>query len=85
MGRSVRIFGTFGPTLHTKEQICAMIGAGMSGIRLNLSHTSLDGARPWIENLRLAEKKTGKKIEKEHGRGLLRFPLAEDTEYRGTQ
>lgn len=63
MGRSVRIFGTFGPTLHTKEQICAMIDAGMNGIRLNLSHTSLDGARPWIENLRLAEKKTGKKIE----------------------
>lgn len=63
MGRSVRIFGTFGPTLHTKEQICAMIDAGMNRIRLNLSHTSLDGARPWIENLRLAEKKTGKKIE----------------------
>lgn len=63
MRRSVRIFRTFGPTLHTKEQICAMIGAGMNGIRLNLSHTSLDGARSWIENLRLAEKKTGKKIE----------------------
>ena len=63
MANEVRVFGTFGPTLHTCGQIETMIRLGMTGIRLNLSHSSLEQSREWIEALRLAEQKTGKKVE----------------------
>lgn len=59
----VRIFGTFGPCSHTKEQLIDLIEAGMTGIRLNLSHTSLSQAKEWIDSLRQAEKETEKKVE----------------------
>lgn len=63
MNKKVRIFGTFGPCSHTKEQLIGLIQAGMTGIRLNLSHSSLSQARSWIESLRFAEKETQKKVE----------------------
>ena len=41
-------FGTFGPNCHTGEQLKALLEAGMTGIRLNLSHKNLEECREWI-------------------------------------
>ncbi len=50
----LEIYGTFGPTCHSKETLRAMLEAGMNGIRLNLSHSSLMDHEDWIENLHQA-------------------------------
>ncbi len=59
----IKIYGTFGPSCHKKETLKDMIEAGMTGIRLNLSHTSLYDSREWIENLKAASLETGKRID----------------------
>lgn len=43
------IFGTFGPACRTKETISEMIAAGMTGMRLNLSHTMLAESKDYIK------------------------------------
>ena len=43
------IFGTFGPACQEKETIEKMITAGMTGMRLNLSHTTLWEGRNYLE------------------------------------
>lgn len=43
-----QIFGTFGPACSSKEILKEMIGAGMTGMRLNLSHTSLQNSQSYI-------------------------------------
>nr|WP_304597825.1 pyruvate kinase [Dubosiella newyorkensis] len=57
------MFGTFGPTLHTREQIIDMIELGMNGIRLNCSHVSLVDAKEWIDALHEAMEITKKHVE----------------------
>ena len=59
----MEIYGTLGPSCRTQEVIENMIREGMTGMRLNLSHTSLSESRPLIESLRGAERVTGKKQE----------------------
>ncbi|MGN0466570.1 MAG: pyruvate kinase [Lachnospiraceae bacterium] len=61
--RRIKIYGTFGPNCNKKEILEQMIDAGMTGIRLNLSHTNLVDSKEWIENLKMASEKTGKKID----------------------
>ncbi len=56
----LEIYGTFGPTCHSKEMLMAMLEAGMNGIRLNLSHSSLMDHEDWIENLHQACQETHK-------------------------
>ena len=51
--------GSFGPACGDTETLAAMLEAGMTDIRLNLSHGLLRDKREWIENLRRAEKQTG--------------------------
>ncbi len=43
------IFGTFGPACGSEELIEKMIEAGMTGMRLNLSHTTLPESQDYIE------------------------------------
>ena len=45
----VKIFGTFGPSCQSQEILEKMIQEGMNGMRLNLSHTSLEESRKKIE------------------------------------
>lgn len=59
----LKIFGTFGPTLHEVDTLVEMIEMGMNGIRLNLSHSSLKQANDWIENLVEAKKQTHKEVD----------------------
>lgn len=51
---SVRIYGTLGPACRKEHILREMIAEGMSGVRLNLSHVSLQDSTPWLEQWRKA-------------------------------
>ena len=46
-----KIYGTLGPRCCDVETLRAMFDAGMTGVRLNLSHITLHDAAQEIENL----------------------------------
>ena len=48
MKHSLHLYGTFGPACASKEKIQAMFLAGMTGMRLNLSHSNLDDCENWL-------------------------------------
>ena len=58
MGK-VRIYGTIGPACKDKTTIKQMFQEGMDGVRLNLSHTSLEEASSLIESLHEAARECG--------------------------
>ncbi len=58
MGK-VRIYGTIGPACKDKEILKQMFQEGMDGVRLNLSHTSLEEASALIESLHSAARECG--------------------------
>lgn len=53
-------YGTLGPACQTEEILEKMLQSGMTGIRLNLSHKSLEESREWIDTYQRAAKKAGK-------------------------
>ena len=53
------IYGTLGPACKEVGTLKALFEAGMTGVRLNLSHTDLDDCAQWLENLRAAGKEAG--------------------------
>ena len=57
--RKTEIYGTFGPSCKSREVLEEMIKAGMTGIRLNLSHTTLAKSRDYIENYKTAAESLG--------------------------
>lgn len=54
-----QIFATFGPACGSKDILKAMIEAGMTGMRLNLSHTTLRNSADYINAYREAAKELG--------------------------
>lgn len=54
-----KIFGTFGPACMSKEILIQMIEAGMTGMRLNLSHAALAESEAYIRNYQSAAAKMG--------------------------
>ncbi|MBR5559437.1 MAG: pyruvate kinase [Oscillospiraceae bacterium] len=48
------LFGTLGPACADREVLRPMMAAGMDGVRLNLSHTTLQQSAPWLEELQAA-------------------------------
>ena len=56
---STQIYGTFGPACKSQEILENMIRCGMTGMRLNLSHTTLEKSKDYIQNYRLAAEKQG--------------------------
>ena len=58
MGK-VRIYGTIGPSCKDKEILKQMFREGMDGVRLNLSHTSLEEASALIDSLHCAARECG--------------------------
>lgn len=54
---SVQIYGTLGPPCADAATLARMIDAGMTGIRLNLSHTTLREAKPYLDAVRAAVQK----------------------------
>lgn len=59
---SVEIYGTLGPACADAATLAQMIDAGMTGIRINLSHTTLREAQPYLDAVRAAERETGRSI-----------------------
>ena len=58
MKKTLELYGTLGPADHSTEILNDMFQAGMTGLRLNLSHTNLADCEPWLENLyAVAEKR----------------------------
>ena len=76
---SVQIFGTLGPSCADAATLARMIGAGMTGIRLNLSHTTLREAKPYLDAVRAAERETGRSI------GLLLDMIENDRKKHGAE
>ena len=59
----IAIYGTLGPSCADTETLSAMFAAGMTGVRLNLSHVTLRHAADQIENLHRAAARCGKKAQ----------------------
>ena len=58
MGK-VRIYGTIGPACKDKEILKQMFHEGMDGVRLNLSHSSLEESSELIDSLHSAARECG--------------------------
>lgn len=56
-----RIYGTIGPACQDTDMLVRLFEEGMTGIRLNLSHTSLEDASGWIANIHEAYERFCKK------------------------
>lgn len=54
-----QIYGTFGPACKSQEILENMIKHGMTGMRLNLSHTTLEKSKDYIQNYKMAAKNQG--------------------------
>ena len=61
--KHVKIYGTIGPACKDKEILKRMFQEGMDGVRLNLSHTSLEEASPLIESFHSAARECGLNAE----------------------
>lgn len=59
----IELYGTIGPSCQTAEQMAELLAAGLTGFRLNLSHTTLAASAAQAEALREAERISGKKAE----------------------
>lgn len=57
----VDIYGTIGPSCSSQETLTKMFRAGMTGIRLNLSHISLRESAAQLETLHAAAREAGVK------------------------
>lgn len=57
----IDIYGTLGPSCSSKQVLVQMFRAGMTGIRLNLSHVSLRESGPLLEVFHEAAKEAGVK------------------------
>lgn len=55
----VQIYGTLGPACSDRETLEALFSAGMTGVRLNLSHVGLDRASEQIQRLHAAARRCG--------------------------
>ena len=55
----VKIYGTIGPACRERETLTEMFREGMDGVRLNLSHTSLEEASDLIGTCREAAREAG--------------------------
>ena len=51
----IEIYGTLGPACADEDILADMIREGMTGIRLNLSHTTLAESGDMLKKLRMAE------------------------------
>lgn len=55
----MEIYGTLGPACANAAVLEQMFRCGMTGLRLNLSHTSLEESAPLLEQMRLAAERCG--------------------------
>lgn len=60
--KDLEIYGTFGPNCQSKDRLIQLIEAGMTGIRLNLSHSNLEDHPDWLEAFYQAQNVTQKRL-----------------------
>ena len=53
-------YGTLGPACRSADMITALLRAGMTGVRLNLSHGGLIKREKWLEQLAVAAREYGR-------------------------
>ncbi len=56
-------FGTLGPSCAEEKTLREMIQAGMTGLRINLSHGGLNSRREWIRAAQAAAREEGKALK----------------------
>lgn len=54
----MKFYGTLGPSCHEEKTLEALFEAGMTGIRLNLSHGALPAREPWLRAFHKAAERT---------------------------
>lgn len=59
----MNIYGTLGPACSSVQTLEKMLAAGMTGMRLNLSHCGIDEAAPMIEALHKAAENIGVNVD----------------------
>lgn len=59
-----KVYGTIGPACCDTDTLVRLFEKGMTGIRINLSHTSLKDASTWIDNIQTAYRSVCKETEK---------------------
>ena len=50
MKHSLHLYGTLGPACASKGKIRTMFLSGMTGMRLNLSHSNLNDCENWLQH-----------------------------------
>lgn len=60
-----KIYGTIGPACCDMDTLVRLFEKGMTGIRINLSHSNLDESSDWIKNIHQAYANYRKNAEKE--------------------
>ncbi len=60
---SMEFYGTVGEACCRQEVLEKMFQAGMTGVRINMSHQSLEESAQWLISIRSAAKKQNKKPE----------------------
>lgn len=83
MKREINIYGTIGPACDSEDMLCRMLAEGMTGVRVNLSHVSLEEAKASIERIHRAFQRAGRRVDilmdmqgPEMRIGVLSAPLA---------
>ena len=59
MQSNLELFGTLGPACKDIDTLSRMLSLGMTGIRLNVSHTSLKDSAKWLHSYQKAQQNTG--------------------------
>lgn len=58
-----KLYATLGPACAEEETLRAMVREGMAGMRLNMSHGTLEEMKPWVDTMHAAFSKEGIKPE----------------------
>jgi pyruvate kinase len=61
--KQMEYYGTLGPACINTDTLVQMFDCGMTGIRLNLSHKSLEDSKEWIKIYKEAAVKAGKEAD----------------------
>ena len=59
----MKTYATLGPACCRAELLTELLGLGLTGFRLNLSHTTLAACRPWTDAVQAARRLPGRDAE----------------------
>lgn len=59
----MKTYATLGPACCRADLLTELLGLGLTGFRLNLSHTTLAACRPWTHAVQAARQASGRDAE----------------------